>query len=64
MWRGWGEKWFELQNVSFDVFAVFAGQDGVIVKKFHNFVGSFEFCCQLSVFVQEIMNMHKHLLIQ
>ena len=64
MWRGWGKKWLEMQNVSLDAFAIFAGQDGVIVKKFHNIVWSFEFCCQLSVFVQEIVNTHKHLLIQ
>ena len=53
-----------MQNVSFDAFAVFADQDGVIVKKLHNFVGSLKFCRQLSVFVQEIVDTHKHLLIQ
>ena len=61
---GMGRKWLEMQDVSLDAFAVFASQDGVIVKKIHNFVGSFKFCCQLLVFVQEIVNTHKHLLIQ
>ena len=59
-----GRKWLEMQDVSLDAFAVFASQDGVIVKKFHNFVGSFEFCSQFPVFVQEVMDTHKHLLIQ
>ena len=59
-----GKKWFEMQNVSFDTLAVFSGQNGIIVKKFDNFVRSFKFGSQFSVLVQEVMDTHKHLLMQ
>ena len=46
------------------VFSVFSGQNGIFVKKFDDFVRSFKFGSQLSVFVQEVMDTHKHLLMQ
>ena len=59
-----GEKRFEMQNVSFDVFAIFPRKDGIVVKQFHNLVRSFEFRRQLSVLIEEVVDTHKNLLVQ
>ena len=53
-----------MQNVSFDAFAIFSRKDGIVVKQFHNLVRSFEFCRQLPVLIEEIVNTHKNLLVK
>ena len=59
-----GQKRFEMQNVSFDAFAIFSRQDGIVVKQFHNLVRSYKFRRQLAVLIEEVVDTHKHLLVK
>ena len=59
-----GKIRFEMENVLFDVFVVFANENCIIVKESLDFVGAFQFCGQLSVFVQKVMYSRKHLLVE
>ena len=64
MRQRWGKKRFEMQNVSFDAFAIFSRKDGIVVKQFYYFVWSFEFRSQLAVFVEEVVDTHKRMLVK
>ena len=47
-----------MQNVAFDAFAIFSRENGIIVVEFHNLVWPFEFCGQLAIFIEEVMDTH------
>ena len=58
------EVWLEMQNVSFEGFSFGRFEHGVMLIQLDNAKRAFEFCSQFSVFVQKIMDTHKHFLIE